>query len=106
MIIQTTKKILEMKILLNTYYNISRSEEMREIVYEYANQAIPINVLPYFSSYESLSANLTEVNMLLNLFQFRGVLSNFKLKVDEVLLEEILTPTTPTIDESNENELN
>lgn len=30
MIIQTTKKILEMKILLNTYYNISRSEEMRE----------------------------------------------------------------------------
>ena len=44
--------------------------------------------------------------MLLNLFQFRGVLSNFKLKVDEVLLEEILTPTTPTIDESNENELN
>jgi hypothetical protein len=30
MIIQTKKKILEMKILLNTDYNISGSEEMRE----------------------------------------------------------------------------
>jgi hypothetical protein len=30
MIFKTTKKILEMKILLNTDYNISGSEEMRE----------------------------------------------------------------------------
>lgn len=86
---------LTFREILQSSVELGRSEEMREIVYEYANQAIPINVLPYFSSYESLSANLTEVNMLLNLFQFRGVLSNFKLKVDEVLLEEILTPITP-----------
>ena len=97
---------LTFREILQSSEELGRSEEMREIVYEYANQAIPISVLPYFSSYESLSANLTEVNMLLNLFQFRGVLSNFKLKVDEVLLEEILNPIIITTNELNDNELN
>ena len=88
---------LTFREILQSNAELGRSEEMREIIYEHTNQPIPINVVPYFSSYESLLANLTEVNALLNLFQFRGVLADFKLKVDEVLLNEILTDAQPVI---------
>lgn len=93
---QSTYKLTFREILLEDT-TLNRSETMREIIYEYDNQPIPVNVVPYFSSYESLSSNLSEVNLLLNLFKFRGVLTDFKLKVDEVKLEEILNNTNNTI---------
>lgn len=92
---QSTYKLTFREILLEDT-TLNRPETMREIIYEYDNQPIPVNVVPYFSSYESLSSNLSEVNMLLNLFKFRGVLTDFKLKVDEVKLEEILNNTNNT----------
>lgn len=80
--------------ILPANIDLGRVEEMREVIYENQNQPIPISVVPYFSSYEILKTHIDEVNMLLSLFQFRGVLTNFKLKVDENLVDLILSENT------------
>lgn len=90
---------LSFREILPPNIELGRFEEIREIVYENQNQPIPMNVVPYFTSYETLKEHLNEVNLLLSLFQFRGILTNFKLKVDENLLDEI-------IQQNNENLLN
>ena len=90
---QSVYKLVYREILpANT--DLGRVEEMREVIYENQNQPIPISVVPYFSSYEILKTHIDEVNMLLSLFQFRGVLTNFKLKVDENLVDLILSENT------------
>lgn len=90
---QSVYKLVYREILpANT--DLGRVEEMREVIYENQNQPIPISVVPYFSTYEILKTHIDEVNMLLSLFQFRGVLTNFKLKVDENLVDLILSENT------------
>lgn len=86
---QSIYKIVYREILPENV-ELGRTEEMREIIYEQQNQAIPINVISYFSSHQSVSEHITEINYLLSLFHFRGVLSEFNLIIDEVKLNEIL----------------
>ena len=77
---------------------LNRNEEMREIVYEHQNQPIPLNIVPAFSSYELLLQNKDQINLLLSLFQFRGLLQGFQLIIDEDKVNEILTPEpTPEV---------
>lgn len=71
---------------------LGRVEEMREIVYEAANQAVPMLIVPALSDYNYLLAGIANVNQMLQLFQFRGVLQGFQLSVDATVLNEILTP--------------
>lgn len=78
---------------------LNRLEEMREISYEYQNQPIPLSVVPAFSSYELLLQNKDQINFLLSLFQFRGILEGFQLIIDEDKINKILEPEpspTPT----------
>ena len=70
---------------------LGRGEEMREIVYESANQYVPVLIVPALSDYGYLSASVEQVNGMLALFQFRGSLAGFQLTVDEDKLEEIIT---------------
>lgn len=65
-------------------------EEMREIVYESANQAVPILIVPALSDYSYLTASVEQVNAMLSLFRFRGSLAGFQLIVDEDKVEEII----------------
>lgn len=51
---------------------------------------IPVSMLPIIFTYQSIKDNLSIVNLALSRFQFRGVLSNLKLEVDENKLDEIL----------------
>ena len=78
---------------------LGRESEMREIIYEYANQDVPIQIVPALSDPLFLKANLEEndpnvmkVNDMLALFQFRGVLAGHTLSVDADVLDEILQP--------------
>lgn len=73
---------------------LSRGEEMREIIYESANQAVPMIIVPALSDYEYLSQQVAQVNGMLSLFQFRGVLAGFQLIIDESKMSEIIVSTT------------
>lgn len=84
---------LSFREILPANEELGRMEEMRELVYENTNQPVPVTIVPALASYQGLQAYTTEVNQLLALFQFRGVLAGFTLEIDTDVLEEILTPT-------------
>lgn len=88
---QTVYKIVYRETL-EANEQLGRPKEIREIVYENTNQPIPITIVPAFDSHEALQQYVSQVNELLALFQFRGVLEGFTLKIDESVLTEILTP--------------
>lgn len=73
---------------------LGRGEEVREIIYESSNQAVPIIIVPALSDYEYLSQSIAQVNGMLSLFQFRGVLAGFQLIIDESKISEIIVSTT------------
>lgn len=83
--------------ILEASKELGRNEEMREIVYENTSQFIPITLVPALSDYEYLSQAVEQVNTMLALFQFRGMLAGFQLIIDEEVINEILTPITTTI---------
>ena len=87
---QTTYKLVFREIL-PTAPELGRPEEMREVIWEYANQPVPVTIVPALASYQALQASVTDVNQLLALFQFRGVLAGFGLEIDTDVLTEILT---------------
>lgn len=69
---------------------LKREEILSEIVYEQANQAVPISISSALYSYKTILENLETINMLLSKFQFRGILEGFVLKVDETVLNELI----------------
>ena len=69
---------------------LKREEILSEIVYEQANQAVPISISSALYSYKTIFDNLAIINMMLSKFQFRGILEGFTLKVDETVLAELL----------------
>jgi len=81
---------------------LGRGEEMREIVYETANQYVPMLIVPALSDYEYLTASVENVNTMLSLFQFRGSLAGFQLIVDETALAAIIESKTPPVVEEEE----
>lgn len=76
--------------ILQASAELQRPEEMREIIYEAANQPVPVTMYAALSDYEGLQNGLVNVNFMLGLFQFRGVLSGFTLSVDAVALTDII----------------
>lgn len=87
--------------ILQASAELQRPEEMREIVYEAANQPVPVTMYEALSDYELLQTNVANVNFMLGLFQFRGVLAGFSLSVDTValadIIESVAIPTPPPI---------
>ena len=75
----------------------TKSEDFREVLLEQANQAIPIDLIPAFGSYERLLASKEQVDSMLSLFSFRGVLEGFIPIIDELVLHDII---------ENENQIN
>lgn len=69
---------------------LHRPEEVREVVWEEAYQAVPASIVEALTDYSFLQPSIAQVNFLLNLFQFRGLLSGFKLIIDEVALQDII----------------
>lgn len=99
MCINTVYKLVYREVLEENQ-ELGRPEEVREVIWEYANQLVPMSVSEALSSYEVLSTKVQEVNYLLSLFQFRGVLSGFVLeidteKLDEYVAEEIASQPQP-----------
>jgi hypothetical protein len=94
---QTIYKIVFREIL-PAVPEMGKIEEMREIIYEQQNQPIPLTIVPFFSTYETLSQYTTYINTLLGLFQFRGILNGFVLEVDEDMINLILEP--PIVEET------
>lgn len=86
-------KIVHREILLANE-ELGRAEEMREIIYESANQYVPILIAPALSDYEYLMQAIPQVNEMLSLFQFRGILAGFQLIIDEDAMSEIIVSTT------------
>lgn len=74
---------------------LGRAEQLNEIVYENTNQPIPIQIAGAFDTYENLLLYITNVNQMLALFQFRGILQGFQLIVNEDKVNEIITDLTP-----------
>lgn len=80
--------------ILQANEQLGRGEEVREIVYDFATQVVPMLIVPALSDYEYLSQSIAQVNGMLSLFQFRGVLSGFQLIIDESKMSEIIVSTT------------
>jgi hypothetical protein len=83
--------------ILEASEQLGRAETMREIIYENENQYVPIMIVPALSDYGYLSQALPQVNGMLSIFQFRGVLSGFVLEIDENKIAEIIVDMTPVI---------
>jgi hypothetical protein len=88
--------------------DLTRIEEMRELIYEDTNLNVPLSIIPALSSHQTVYDNIANINYLLNFFEFRGVLEDFKLEVDDVVLLDIITPPiqeeTPDTDPLGEEE--
>ena len=89
---QSTYKLVYREMLEESI-ELNRPKEMREVIYEYQNQSIPVDFVPYFSSHQKLNEHIVEVNQLLSLFNFRGILANFQLEIDQDKLIEIINQT-------------
>lgn len=82
--------------ILEENIELGRVEEMREVIYESSNQPIPLGIIPALSSHQTLLHNVSYINLLLSMFQFRGILNNIKLEIDTELLNNIVYPILPT----------
>lgn len=71
--------------------NEVKPEDFREVIMEQDNQPIPIDLVPAFGSFERLLHSKTQVNNMLSLFSFRGVLEGFIPIIDERILEQIIS---------------
>lgn len=85
-------KIVFKEILpANTYF----PEEVSEKIFiNTENLSLPVSLLPYIFSYQSLKDNIQIVNMALSHFVFRGSLQGLILEVDEDMLDEIIANET------------
>lgn len=90
--------------ILEASEELHRSEEVREVIFEEAYQAVPTSIVEALTDYSFLQPSIENVNFMLNLFQFRGKLAGFKLIIDEVVLQDIIDtenepiePPTPII---------
>lgn len=83
--------------ILEANEQLGRGETMREIIYENENQYVPIMIVPALSDYGYLKASLAQVNGMLSIFQFRGVLQDFKLVINEEKVDEIIVDLTPVV---------
>lgn len=90
----TICKIAQYKIvyreILPASVELNRMEEVREILYEQAYQAVPTSIVEPLTDYTFLINKLADVNFMLGLFQFRGVLQGFQLIIDTAKLQEII----------------
>jgi len=97
----TVCKIAQYKIvyreILEASVELHRMEEMREIVYESAYQPVPTGIVEALTDYSFLINKVDEVNYMLNLFQFRGVLYNYQLIIDTEKLQDIIDTENPPI---------
>lgn len=84
---QSVYKIVYREVLPATE---TKPEDFREVIIEQANQPIPIDLVPAFGSYQRLLYSKTQVNSMLSLFSFRGVLEGFIPIIDEDVLEQII----------------
>lgn len=89
--------------ILEANQELGRGEEIREILYERATQAVPMIIVPALSDYEYLIQAIPQVNEMLSLFQFRGVLAGFQLIIDEDKMSEIIVSTTTVPITTTEN---
>lgn len=83
--------------ILEANEELGRGETMREIVYENENQYVPIMIVPALSDYSYLKTAIEQVNGMLSIFQFRGVLQGFQLIIDEEKVDEIIVDLTPVV---------
>ena len=98
----TICKIAQYKIvyreILPASVELNRMEEVREILYEQAYQAVPTSIVEPLTDYSFLVNKLVDVNFMLGLFQFRGVLQGFQLIIDTDKLQDIIdTENTPVV---------
>jgi len=76
--------------ILPASVELSRAEEMREVIYEQANQPVPASIYEALSDHSALLAGVANVNFMLGLFSFRGALEGLQLVIDEVALQDII----------------
>lgn len=98
----TICKIAQYKIvyreILPASVELNRMEEVREILYEQAYQAVPTSIVEPLTDYTFLINKVNEVNYMLGLFQFRGALQGFQLIIDTDKLQDIIdTENTPVV---------
>jgi hypothetical protein len=97
----TICKIAQYKIvyreILPASVELNRMEEVREILYEQAYQAVPTSIVEPLTDYTFLINKLADVNFMLGLFQFRGVLQGFQLIIDTVKLQDIIDTENPPV---------
>ena len=93
--ISSNYKIVYREILPN---ELGRAEEIREFKMESSQQFVPKSAFNALSDYDTLKENVAMVNQLLALFQFRGIMKNLQLVIDEITLDDIIeTVNAPVI---------
>lgn len=85
--ISSNYKIVYREILPEEY---GRAEEMKEFKMENSQQFVPKSAFNALSDYDTLKENIAVINQLLALFQFRGVMKNLQLVIDEATLDDII----------------
>ena len=71
--------------------NLFQEEFSEKLFISPENLSLPVSLLPYVFSYQSLKYNIQIVNRALSHFVFRGSLQGLILEVDEDMLDEIIT---------------
>jgi hypothetical protein len=94
--IQTVYSIVNREILEPNEFHPNREIIERSLL-PAENLPIPVDLLPLFFTYERIKSNIELVNLALSKFTFRGSLSTLVLKVDEVVLDEMLAEAQPII---------
>jgi hypothetical protein len=92
--IQTVYSIVNREILEPNEFHPSKEMIERSLL-PAENLPIPVDLLPLFFTYERIKSNIELVNLALSKFTFRGSLSTLVLKVDEVVLDEMLAEAQP-----------
>lgn len=87
--VTTVYKIVNREFLEANEFHPNREMIERSLLPE-ENLNIPVDLLPLFFSYERIKANIQIVNLALSKFTFRGSLSTLTLKVDELVLDELI----------------
>lgn len=92
---QNAKYKIVFRQILPDSPELGRAEKLDEIIFEQDKQFVPVGLVPALSDYNYLAQGIAQVNMMLALFQFRGVMNGFQLIIDEPVLAQIILAVYP-----------
>lgn len=92
---QNAKYKIVFRQILPDSPELGRAEKVDEIIFEQDKQFVPVGLVPALSDYNYLAQGVQQVNYMLSLFQFRGVMQGFQLIIDETVLAQIILAVYP-----------